>query len=139
MKIKGKYCKIGNSIDCEVELLEGIISISAASGLDYAKINMPADNVKLKLKKVKRNENKILDKTIYSVYHVETRPMHKMKIEYVDKNGDVQKIFINPTTDEIIEIKSQRNKFWILQPDVQKNLLYLAIGGSIAAAIAILL
>lgn len=111
-----------NSI-CKIRIEKGILGVYAHANTNYHKLNQPQNDKKWKLEKINWKENKSGHPTRNNVFDPNFKQTYSHKIVYETIKRSTQRIFINPTTEEIIEINSQSKRYWILQPKYQKQIL----------------
>jgi len=92
----------------------------SAKHTTYEKLNQPSNDREWNFRKINWKDN-VPSKLKYdNIYNDNSMQIFTHLIEYKIQSGSNQKIFINPTTEEIININAQIKKCWIFQPKFQK-------------------
>jgi hypothetical protein len=140
MEIIGKHDSgFDNKHDCKISIEKGIIGVYTIGDTKKEELNQPKNDEDWRFEKLNRKESKVVKATENNIFNPNIKPVYSHKIVYKTKHNETQRIFINPTMEEIIEINSQLKKYWILQNDFLKPLILVIIGAILAIATGIII
>lgn len=140
MEIIGKYQnQFGEEYtSCTIRIEEGYLSIHTNEYFYNINLRQPKNDQMWIFRKIKVYERKPVEPTLDNIFDPQPKCKYSHVIEYETDNGYNQIIFINPTTEEKIEIKSQQDTWWLLtDKNFNKNLILVLLAALLALLIAI--